>query len=291
MKSGPRFGAHMSAAGGLENAFHEGVRVGCQSLQLFVKNQRQWNAPPLNQDQIDRFQQARRETGLNPVVAHASYLINLANGDRDKRKRSIHALLDEYSRCARLGVDYLVVHPGAHLELTLEEGIKYIAQSLDELFDRAEEQSCVILLENMAGQGTTIGYRFAHLADIIAQTRAADRLGVCIDTCHLFASGYDFRRREDYDAMMDELQSAIGMASVRCVHTNDSQREAGSRVDRHEHIGKGTIGRQGFAHFVRDPRFDGIPFILETPKGKDGRGADLDKVNLRKLRRLLDQQR
>ena len=318
----------MSVAGGLENAFADGARAGCDSLQVFVKNQRQWSAPPLTDKQIAAYQQAERDTGLKPVVAHASYLLNLASPDGTTRKRSIHAMIDELSRCEALGVSAMIFHPGAHLNgegtkarrhrdtegnddmqsepqapargldsplalrVRMESnaaaaGIERIAKALDEVHRRCAEFQTMILLETTAGQGTAIGYRFEQLASILDAVRESDRLGLCLDTCHLFAAGYDFRFAEGYEAMIDELDRAIGVARVKCIHVNDSKRECGSRVDRHEHIGKGKIGKSGFARFINDPRFLGVPMILETPKGKDGRGSDLDKVNLRRLRTLI----
>ena len=291
-KGVPAFGAHMSVAGGLETAFRRGVAVGCDCLQIFVKNQRQWSAAPLTGDQIARFEAARGETGLTPVLAHAGYLLNLASPDGPTRRRSILGLIDELERGAALGLPGLVLHPGAYREGTLAGGIKRVVKALDRVHRACPGYSCKILLETTAGQGTSIGYRFEQLAAICHGVADSDRLGVCLDTCHLFAAGYDFRTAEGYAAMIDELDSAIGVANVRCIHLNDSKRELGSRVDRHEHIGKGKIGKVGLAHFVNDPRLVRAPMILETPKGKDGRGADLDKVNLKRLRGLLaDRQR
>jgi deoxyribonuclease-4 len=169
----------------------------------------------------------------------------------------------------------------------LEAGIEYVANSLYKVHQQCGGYKTKILLESTAGQGTCIGHRFEHLAAIMDRVDARDRLGVCLDTCHMFAAGYDFRKVEQYDALMEELDDVIGVATVRCIHVNDSKREFGSRVDRHEHIGKGKIGKHGFANFLNDPRWRGIPMILETPKGKDGRGTDLDKVNLRRLRALI----
>lgn len=285
---GPRFGAHMSVAGGLENAFVAGAAAGCDCLQIFVKNQRQWQASPLRDEQIKAYRHAARQTGLSPVVAHASYLLNLASPDATARKKSIRAMVDELNRCEALGVSALIFHPGAHLDDSLEAGVKHIAQSLDVVHRQCGGFHATVLLEVTAGQGTAIGYQFDQIQHIIDQTKASDRLGVCLDTCHLFAAGYDFRKREGYDAMIHEMESTFGTSAVRCIHTNDSKKACGSRVDRHDHIGQGKIGKQGFAYFVNDRRWRNVPFILETPKGKDGRGTDLDKVNLKRLRTLSD---
>ena len=276
----------MSVAGGIENGFTAGKAVGCDCLQVFVKNQRQWRAPALKSKRIAAYKAAQQETGLSPVVAHASYLLNLASPDDVNRNKSIAAMVDELERCEALGVSALIFHPGAHMDDTLEAGIKRIALSLNDVHEKCQGFDTTILLESTAGQGTAIGYRFAHLASIFDGVVDSERLGVCLDTCHLFAAGYDFREKSGYDEMMDELDSTVGIKSVRCIHTNDSKRECGSRVDRHEHIGKGKIGKGGFAHFINDERWSNTPFILETPKGKDGRGTDFDKVNLKRLRAL-----
>jgi len=331
----------MSVAGGLERAFDAGAAVGCDCLQIFVRNQRQWQAPsPLTDEQIRRFGEARSVTGLTPVVAHASYLLNLASPSDATRAMSVSAMTDELTRCEALGVEALVFHPGAHLngedrspniedrnrsrereradhqyhdrggaeELSIDDcrlsigssgghdkrtidkatlaGIERIAGSLDEVHRRCAGYSTMILLETTAGQGTAIGWHFGQLADILDRVRDSDRLGVCLDTCHLFAACYDFRSAEGYAAMIDELDRTVGVSRVRCIHTNDSKKDLGSRVDRHEHIGKGKIGKAGFAYFVNDPRFLDVPFILETPKGVDGRGRDLDRLNLQQLHRL-----
>ena len=281
-------GAHLSVAGGLEKALEAGVRVGCDCLQIFVKNQRQWRAPPLRDDQVTAFRTAWRETRITPVVAHASYLLNLASPDKGRRMQSVTAMVDELQRCEALGVQALVFHPGACLTATMKQGIGRVANSLDKVLKQTRGYSTLVLLESTAGQGSSIGHRFEQLAAVIDRTREPDRLGVCLDTCHLFAAGYDFRTPQAYETMIDELDSVVGLANVKCIHVNDSKRELGSRVDRHEHIGKGKIGKRGFAHFVNDRRFAGVPMILETPKGEDGRGCDLDKVNLRRLRSLIE---
>ena len=284
---GPPFGAHLSVAGGLENAFAAGIEVGCDCLQIFVKNQRQWRAPILTDDAIARFREASNETQIAPVVAHASYLLNLASPEEANRDKSVRAMIDELERCEALGVSALIFHPGAHMDDTPENGIKRIVLLLNEVHKACRGYNTIVLLETTAGQGSAIGWHFDQLACILGGVRNTDALGVCLDTCHLFAAGYDFRSEEGYTAMMDEMESAFGVGRVRCIHTNDSKKECGSRVDRHDHIGKGKIGKAAFAHFVNDPRFADVPFILETPKGKDGRGTDFDKVNLKQLRMLV----
>lgn len=291
----------MSVAGGLENAILAGACVGCDCLQIFVKNQRQWSAPPLTDEKVRAFHRAAADTGLSPVVAHATYLLNFASPVAATRRRSVRTMIDELERCERLGVAALIFHPGSHLDdgelrmanqewrMTGAEhaAIERIAASLNDVHVSCPGYRARILLETTAGQGTAIGYRFEHLGEIIASVREPGRLGVCLDTCHLFAAGYDFRTRDGYDATIDALDRAIGVSLVKCIHTNDSKRDCGSRVDRHEHIGKGRIGKRGFAHFLNDPRFREVPFILETPKGTDGRGTKFDKLNLKRLRLLV----
>jgi len=283
----PRFGAHLSVAGGLFQAIYAGETIGFDCVQIFVKNQKQWRAPALTGEQIEAFNTAKQKAGLHPVVAHGSYLLNLASANDEQRERSINALIDEHQRCEALGIAGLVFHPGAHVNSTINDGIAYIAQSLDRVLVESPPNACTILLECTAGQGSSIGWRFEHLADILAHVRNSHGLGVCLDTCHLFAAGYDFRTAEGYAAMIDELDCAIGLSLVKCIHVNDSKNDCGSRVDRHEHIGQGKIGAEGFAHFINDPRFAGMPMILETPKGVDDEGTDLDRVNLERLRSLI----
>jgi deoxyribonuclease-4 len=314
----PRIGVHVSAAGGLENAFVNAAAIGCDCMQIFVKNQRQWRAKPLSDEHVRLFREGREQSGITPIMAHASYLLNLAAPNDAIRQMSIDAMVDELTRCEALVIDGLVFHPGAHLNVSEPQaqarggdifaadgnrpslalrvpitdaelcGIEQIAKGLDEVHKRCAGFKTKLLLECTAGQGSAIGWQFEQLAEILKQVRDAGRLGVCLDTCHLFAAGYDFRTEETYAAMIDRLDSAIGLAQVRCIHTNDSKRELGSRVDRHEHIGKGQIGKSGFAHFLNDSRFREVPFILETPKEKDEKGRDMDVVNVKKLRSLIE---
>ncbi|MCH7491936.1 MAG: deoxyribonuclease IV [Gemmatimonadetes bacterium] len=282
------FGAHMSVAGGFENAFAAGLRAGCDCLQIFVKNQRQWNAKPLTDEVVHSYRTAARETGLSPVVAHASYLVNLASPDAALRRRSVAALADEVIRCHRLGVAYLVLHPGAHMGEGVDSGIRRIIRCLDDLHKAVADASTSVLLETTAGQGSSIGHEVEHLARIIDGVRQPERLGVCVDTCHVFAAGYDISTADGYERLATELVDLITLDHVKCFHVNDSKGACGSRVDRHEHIGKGKIGSAGFRNLLNDPRFASVPKILETPKGVDGRGTDLDRVNLGRLRRLIE---
>lgn len=278
----------MSVAGGFENAFAAGVRAGCDCLQIFVKNQRQWNAKPLTDEVVKAYRTVARETGLSPVVAHAAYLINLASPDAALRRRSVAGLVDEVSRCHRLGVAYLVLHPGAHMGEGVDSGIRRIVRCLNDFHKTAPGASTMVLLETTAGQGSSIGHEVEHLARIIDGVRQAERLGVCVDTCHVFAAGYDISAADGYERLVAELVDHVTLDRVKCFHVNDSKGACGSRIDRHEHIGKGMIGSAGFRNLLNDSRFVSLPKILETPKGVDGRGTDLDRVNLGRLRRLIE---
>ncbi len=279
-------GAHLSVAGGLENALHTARRFDCGCLQIFVKNQRQWRATPLTADQVERFRAAHEQIKSAPLIAHACYLINLASPDETIRQRSVAALAEEADRCDALGVSFLVVHAGAAKGALLKEALRRVARSVTEVEQLRTGRTTMLLLEATAGQGSAVGHRLEHLTAIREAVDAPDRLGFCLDTCHLFAAGYDFRTSKSYASLMDEIDHVIGLSSVKCIHVNDSKRELGSRVDRHEHIGKGKIGKPGFAHFLNDPCWTGTPLILETPKGTDGRGADFDRINLKRLRSL-----
>ncbi len=277
----------MSVAGGFANAFEAGVKAGCDCLQIFVKNQRQWSAKPLDDAAIAEYREAADRTGLTPVVAHASYLPNLASPEKANRTKSEEALVDELSRSAQLGVDAVVFHPGAHMGDGVEVGIERIAASIDKVAQRVDTEAVQLLLETTAGQGSAIGYELGHLSAIIDACDCGDWLGICIDTCHIFAAGYDIRTEDGYERFVDELTELSLLDRVVCFHVNDSMKECGSRVDRHDHIGKGKIGKSGFEFLVNDKRFTQVPRILETPKGVDGRGTDLDRVNLNRLRKLI----
>jgi len=278
----------MSIAGGFDNAFHAAATAGCDCLQIFVKNQRQWSAPKLTDAAIERYAEAQAETGIKPVVAHSTYLINLASSDKTTRRRSIDALVDECLRCNSLRLPFLVLHPGAHLGKGIDAGIDLVIAGLNEVHDLVADATTQILLETTAGQGSSIGHEVWHLGRIVSSVDAPQRLGVCIDTCHVFAAGYDLSDSQSYERFVGEIIEHVTLDRVRCIHTNDSKGACGSRLDRHEHIGKGRIGKQGFRNLLNDPRLAHAPRILETPKGTDGRGTDLDRVNLKRLRSLVD---
>jgi len=276
----------MSIAGGHERAVVAAHAVGFQAVQVFTKNSNQWNAPDLTSEQAGAFRQALERTGIRDPVAHSSYLINLASPDDALWKRSIEAMVVELQRCHQLGIGDLVVHPGAHMGTGEETGLQRIALAIDELHCRTEDLGVTIDLETTAGQGSSLGYRFDHLQSILELVTHPRRLGVCVDTCHIFAAGYSLDRPERYDETIKQLDETIGIDRLRVWHLNDSSRECGSRVDRHAGIGAGKMGLEPFRRLVNDLRFRHLPMILETPKGIED-GEDLDARNLRILKQLV----
>jgi deoxyribonuclease-4 len=281
-----KFGAHMSIAGGCDRAVWAAHAVSFETVQLFTKNNNRWQARPLSTEHTAAFRSALSRTGIVHPVAHTSYLINLASPDDALRRKSLGALVEEVERCQQLGIADLVVHPGAHMGQGEEAGLARIAGSLDEVHRRTEGSAVVIDLETTAGQGTNLGYRFEHLRGILDRVRCPERLGVCGDTCHIFAAGYPLGTSEEYDETIDRLDRSVGLDRLRVWHLNDSCRECGSRVDRHAAIGAGRMGLEPFRHLVNDPRFRHRPMILETPKGTED-GEDLDVRNARVLRQLI----
>lgn len=279
----PLIGAHESIAGGIHLAFERGASVGCRCLQVFTKNSNQWSATPLTSEDVANYKTAQLKTNICPVVAHDSYLINLCAKDKTILKKSREAFVDELRRCEMLGIPYLNFHPGAHVGAGEEEGIKLIIESLNLAHEQTKEFQVVSVLETTAGQGTTIGYRFEHLRKIIDGVDEPHRMAVCIDTCHLFAAGYDISNEEGYEKTMNEFNNVIGLDKLVAIHVNDSKKGLGSRVDRHEHIGKGAIGKEGFRCLMQDERLKNIPKILETPKGED---LKEDRMNLALLRKF-----
>ena len=262
-------GAHMSIAGNLCNAFEHIRAVHGTALQIFTRNQRQWKIPPLSSQEVADFLAAWEDWGEYPVVAHDSYLINLAGNKDEAVQKSIHAFTEELRRIEALSISGLVTHPGSHLGDGPEKGLQRYVDRLDRCFAESETSRGMVLLETTAGQGTNLGARFEELAWIIEHSQYPERLGVCLDTCHVFAAGYELRTEEGYQQTRDQFERILGLDRLQCVHCNDSKGELGSRKDRHEHIGRGTIGSQGFANVVNDPALAQIPFILETPKSKD----------------------
>lgn len=262
-------GAHMSIAGGLYMAFEHIGRVGGTALQIFTRNQRQWMIPPLTDYNVELFTVAREQWGDYPIAAHDSYLINLASDKEEQEKRSIISFAEELQRILALDIPYLVTHPGSHLGQGLDAGIERYAANLDTAIEKSGTDTGMILLETTAGQGTNLGSTFEELAAIIGLSRHPDRLGVCYDTCHTFAAGYDIRTPEAYAETFAAFDRVVGLDRLRFFHVNDSKTEFNTRKDRHEHIGQGTIGLDGFRNLMRDPRFTDTPKVLETPKGKD----------------------
>lgn len=276
-------GAHMSIAGGVYNCFDHGEHFKCTTIQIFTKNASQWRAKPLTETEIDKFKERQQQTKISPVVAHDSYLINLGSNNKALLQKSKEAFLVEMQRCELLEIPCLVTHPGSHTGAGEEAGLKTIADSLSWLHHKLPEAKVMICLETTAGQGTNLGYRFEQIANIIELSDSPEGLGVCLDTCHIFAAGYDIRTERAYKKTMREFDSVIGLKRLKVIHFNDSKKELGSRVDRHEHIGKGFIGVEPFGLFMNDRRLAKIPKILETPKGDDATGDDRNLTILRNL--------
>src|SRR6187401_1247786 len=289
----PLLGAHLSIAGGLPRAVDRAEASGCEALQIFTKSAGQWRARPLPPDEIALFKRRVRQTGIRPVVAHNSYLINLAAADPGLRARSVAALGEELDRAEALGLDGLVMHPGSFTSGTEREGLRLIAEGLESVLESRTDGKTRLLLEHTAGQGTNLGHRFEHLAEIIGRLGGSRRVGVCLDTCHLIASGYDIRSETGYDETFRQFGKIVGLSRLKVFHFNDSKKPCGSRVDRHEHIGKGCLGLAPFRRILNDPRFAKLPMLLETPKldtPQSRRASDidpLDKMNLDLLRSLL----
>jgi deoxyribonuclease-4 len=279
----PPLGAHVSVTGGLHHAFTRGQDIGCDSLQIFIKSPNTWHAKPLAAKQVGLYREAHQAHGAPPVVAHAAYLINLCATNPETLQKSRAGLGDELLRCSQLGVQGLVVHPGAHLGEGEACGIDGIAASIDAIFAEHPEITTRILLENTAGQGTTLGTSFAQLEQIIARTDAPERLGVCLDTCHAFAAGYDLTAPDGYARMLDEFERTLGLQRLVCLHLNDSKYPLGSRKDRHENIGQGEIGLEFFQRLLQDERLTHTPMLLETPIGDDEQGHKRDLELLRSL--------
>jgi deoxyribonuclease-4 len=255
-------GAHESIAGGVSQAFARAEEHGARALQIFTKSARCWKAPELTLPERRAFRAEARRTGL-PSIAHGSYLVNLATEDAALRERSVACVTEELTRCERLGISFLVIHPGAHADE--RRGLKRVAQALDEVHRRTPRFRAKVCLEITAGQGNCLGWRFWHLAEILSQVEREARLGVCLDTCHLFAAGYDLSTEQGYEAVMAECDATVGLERVGCFHLNDCKKPLGCRVDRHEEVGKGTIGRVAFRCLVNDPRFVNTIGVLETP--------------------------
>ena len=284
-----RLGAHESIAGGLVNAFERGHSATCDAIQIFTKSSRQWRARPLSAAEIaawrERMDAEATSGGIFPVVVHSSYLINVGSPKAATWQKSYDALQVEVERCEALGVRHLVLHPGSHLKAGEEVGLANVARALSQLHAATPGFQATVCLEGMAGQGTNLGYTFEQLAWLLEHTDQGERLGICLDSCHLYAAGYDVRTPEGYAETMDAFDRVIGLERLQVVHLNDSVQELGSRRDRHTHIGAGTIGLEGFRNFVNDPRLAHLPGLLETDKSDD---LHEDVENLAKLRSLIE---
>lgn len=287
----PFLGAHMSIAGGIELAPERGGSVGCEIIQLFTKSSNQWAAKPLTDKDADLFKTNIKQHKIQTAFAHDSYLINLGSPDKALHKKSLEAFIHELERAEKLGLFALVFHPGSHtteehktsLEKTEDDCLKRIADAVNVAHEKTKGYSLLTCFENAAGQGSNVGYRFEHLARLIELSEDKKRVGVCFDTQHAFAAGYDLRTEEGYEKVFSEFDKIVGIKWIRCFHLNDSKKGLGSRVDRHEHIGKGELGLTAFRCLMNDPRFKNHPMSLETPKGPD---LKEDVMNLKQLRAL-----
>jgi deoxyribonuclease-4 len=278
-------GAHFSIAGGLHRAIQEAQSYQCNVLQLFTKNATTWRERSLSEKDIYKFRQARELSGIRMVAAHTSYLINIAGGEGEKLSLSREALKQELIRCGQLGIDCLVLHPGSHMGDGDETGIMRIAQNINEILHETRGNRTRLLLETTAGMGSSIGFCFEQLAAIMKRIHNPSRIGICLDTCHIFSAGYDISTPAGYRKTIKAFDEIIGLAHLHLIHLNDSKKDAGSRTDRHEHIGSGFIGMGAFKLIINDFRFQNIPKIIETPKGKT-RFKDWDKINLTRLKNL-----
>lgn len=277
-------GAHTSIAGGVSKSVDLAESLGFTAMQIFTKNNNRWEAKPLDKIEINSFKTKLKNSKIKFVVTHDSYLINLCANDKSILEKSRNAFIDELTRCEQLGIPHLNFHPGAHGGIGEAEGIKIIAESLNIIHDKTIDYKVSSMIELTAGQGTSIGYKFEHIRDIINQVDEKKRITICIDTAHIFAAGYDIKDPNNYKKVMKEFDDIIGLDRLKCFHINDSKKELGSRVDRHDHIGKGFIGLEGFSNIMNDKRLVNIPKILETPKGKN-QLEDLE--NLKKLKSLI----
>ena len=283
-------GAHMSIAGGYHRSVEIAHAAGCDCVQLFTKNNNQWRAKEIDDASAEQFKAALADLGINHPISHDSYLINLAAPDDALWQRSVEAFVVELQRAEQLGIPYVVAHPGAFTTSSEEAGLQRVIQGLDEVHAQTRGITARCLLETTAGQGSCLGWRFEHLATILDGVRDSERLGVCVDTCHVFAAGYPLAEPGDYQATMSALIGLVGLDRIKAFHLNDSLKALGSRVDRHAHIGEGHLGLEPFYNLLNDERFTNVPMYLETPKGlRDG--EDLDVINLRTLRGLIGAKR
>lgn len=281
MKKNTLIGAHVSIAGGFDKSIESGERIQANCIQIFTKSNRQWRAKPIDKEAAELFKDKLKKSNIQAVVAHASYLINLGSKNPETVQKSKEALTVELDRCDQLGIPFLVLHPGTQGCSSEQETLQKIAQHINESI--SQTQSCTLLIETMAGQGTTVGSTFEQIAEIIKHVKQKNRIGVCLDTCHIFAAGYKFENKEEYEKLWSDFDEIIGMQYLKTIHMNDSKKECGSRVDRHEHIGQGKIGEKVFGFIMKDKRLESVPKILETPKDN---GDEDDVRNITLLRNL-----
>jgi deoxyribonuclease IV len=280
-------GAHLSIAGGYDQAIVKGDQIGCTAIQIFTQSNRQWAIKAINQKQVSRFKEALKTSSCSIVVSHASYLINICSPDPAIHQKSTQALQEELNRCSALGIPYLVLHPGTATNSSLEQSLQRASQTLTTVL-KEDRGSTMILLENSAGQGASVGKTFEELAAIANHVEQQSRIGFCFDTCHAFAAGYNFATLNQYEQMWNHFNALIGLERLKAFHCNDSAKELGSRVDRHAHIGQGKIGLDAFSFLMNDPRFFAIPKILETPKSETDLSDDVK--NMETLKKLLSAQ-
>lgn len=274
-------GAHFSIAGGLHRSFDHADKYQSTAMQIFTQNSHTWKIRELEKSDIEKFLNRKKESGVINIVSHAGYLINLAGSDPEKREKSFQSMRGELLRAELLEIENLVLHPGSHMKTSVAEGIERITESINLLLDDKALGNTTILFETTAGQGYSVGHRLEHIQDIIKKIDQKERVGLCIDTCHVFAGGYDIRTEDGYNDFVNEIDSRFGVKAVKCIHLNDSKKDVASRVDRHEHIGKGFIGGKAFELIMRDPRFVHAPKIIETPTEKDG--LDMNRINFDRL--------
>jgi deoxyribonuclease-4 len=279
-------GAHQSIAGGYYRAVERARERGCECVQLFTKNANQWAAKNITQDEARQFRETLEKSGIGHPIAHDSYLINLASPDRQLWQKSVDALTAELRRAEMLGIPYVVTHPGAYTSGSEAAGLRNVVRAINAVHSPSHDLRCRCLLETTAGQGTSLGWRFEQLAQIIDRVKQPDLLGVCFDTCHVFAAGYPWASPKDYATTIGAFDRLVGLERIKAFHLNDSRSACGSRIDRHEHIGRGKLGLEAFRLLLSDRRFRDVPMYLETPKG-DENGRDCDAINLQTLRRLL----
>ncbi|MCL5037025.1 MAG: deoxyribonuclease IV [Chloroflexi bacterium] len=280
----PRVGAHLSVKGGVSQAVVRCLDVGAECLQIFTQSPRIWDSRQLSGEEILQFRSYVKKYGIHPIVAHAVYLPNIAASDKSLRKKTIDALLKECDRAYRLGLDDLILHPGSHRGKGEKEGIRLAALALDEVLEQVPEGGTFITLETTAGHGDTLGGKMSHFNSILSHCKHPEKIGICLDTCHLYSAGYDITTEQGIEDMTGEIKAEFGIDKLRAVHVNDSKREIGSHIDRHAHIGRGYLGCHTFYLLMQRPKFLNLPFLLETPKEKSRLGVNMDKVNLRVLK-------